>query len=244
SVQLQAALRAPGRYEETWFGSTATRSRCTNLLLRTMTELLDSLPYYDNDVERYPGLKEKVDRELARQPKPPTELHPRVPPEYKLFAKHPLLQAELERVEAHQEFPRLDALRYQLPAPSAPGTDEEWQAALDNANAQLEHQRMRQTNLTLLQTYGSNAWRIHNYLLESTVKQTEQALEDLKLLTVDVNRERKNTQTKLGAQLTSLETRWTELISNVLQIELANVALDAEVNALNARESELAELTK
>jgi pre-mRNA-splicing factor SPF27 len=102
----------------------------------------------------------------------------------------------------------------------------------------------RQTNLTLLQTYGPNAWRIHNYLLEATVKQTEGALEELKQMTVDVNRERKNTQTKLGKQLNSLETRWTELISNVLQIELANVALDAEVNGLNGREAELAELNR
>ena len=52
----------------------------------------------------------------------------------------------------------------------------------------------RQTNLTLLQTYGPNAWRIHNYLLESTAKQAEKALEDLKQLTVEVNRERKNAQ--------------------------------------------------
>jgi pre-mRNA-splicing factor SPF27 len=47
-------------------------------------------------------------------------------------------------------------------------------------------------------------------------------------------------QTQLGAQLTSLETRWTELISSVLQIELANVALDAEINRLNKKEAELA----
>jgi len=50
------------------------------------------------------------------------------------------------------------------------------------------------TNLALLQTYGPNAWRIHNYLMEETAKQTEKALEDLKQLTVDVNRERKNSQ--------------------------------------------------
>ncbi|KAJ7102250.1 breast carcinoma amplified sequence 2 [Mycena belliarum] len=207
-------------------------------------DLLESLPYYDNDLEQFPALKEKVDREFAREPKPPTTLHPRVPPPYELFTKNPLLQAELDRVESHQPFPALDSIRYQLPAPAAPGTDEEWQAALKNAHAQLEHQRLRQTNLTLLQTYGPNAWRIHNYLLETTVKQTEQALEDLKQMTVDVNRERKNMQTRLGNQLNSLETRWTELISNVLQIELANVALDAEVNALNAREAELAELQR
>ncbi|KAG5338253.1 hypothetical protein C0989_007862 [Termitomyces sp. Mn162] len=106
----------------------------------------------------------------------------------------------------------------------------------------------RLTNLTLLQNYGPNAWRIHNYLLEAVAKQSEKALEDLKQLTVEVNRERKNNQAclgclldHLGKQLTSLETRWTELISSVLQIEMANVALDAEIEKLNKREMELSE---
>ncbi len=54
--------------------------------------------------------------------------------------------------------------------------------------------RFRQTNLTLLQTYGPNAWRTQNYLLENTAKQVEQALEELKELTVEVNRSRKNNQ--------------------------------------------------
>jgi len=37
-----------------------------------------------------------------------------------------------------------------------------------------------------------------------------------------------------------LETRWTELISNVLQIEMANVTLEAEVDQLKKKEAELA----
>ncbi|KAF8649883.1 hypothetical protein AX16_005645 [Volvariella volvacea WC 439] len=158
-------------------------------------EILDSLPYFDDDLQKYPDLKQKVEEELAKEPKPPAALHPRVPPEYQLFAKNPLLQKELERVSKHEPFPSLDTIRYQLPAPtSTPGTDEEWQSALNNARAQLEHQRLRHTNLTLLQTYGANAWRVHNYLLEATAKQIEQASEDLKQLTLEVNRERKNQQ--------------------------------------------------
>ncbi|KAL0579795.1 hypothetical protein V5O48_002206 [Marasmius crinis-equi] len=207
-------------------------------------EIHDSLPYYDQELELYPHLQQKVQQELAREPKPPTTLHPRVPPPFELFTSNPLLRAELERVEAHQPLPPLDSVRYQLPGPtSTPATEEEWTAALDNARAQLEHQRIRQTNLTLLQTYGSNAWRIQNYLLEETAKNVEKSLEDLTQLTTDVNRDRKNSQTKIGAQLTSLETRWTELISGVLQIEMANIALDAEVDRLNKREAELAEMT-
>ena len=47
-------------------------------------------------------------------------------------------------------------------------------------------------------------------------------------------------QTRLGTQLTSLETRWTELISSILQIEMANVALEVEIDRVNKREVELA----
>ncbi|KAI0359142.1 breast carcinoma amplified sequence 2 [Trametes cingulata] len=202
--------------------------------------IFDSLPYYDNELEQYPILKEKVEKELAREGKPPQTLHPRVPPPPTLFADHPLLQAELERVSNHQPLPPLDTARYQLPGPATPDNEEEWLDALRNARAQLEHQRLRQTNLALLQQYGSNAWRIHNYLNEASAKNMEKALEELKNLTIEVNRERKNFQTRLGSQLTSLETRWTELISSILQIEMANVALEVEIDRLNKREVELA----
>lgn len=117
----------------------------------------------------------------------------------------------------------------------------------------------RLTNLELLQKYGGNAWRLHNFQLEATAKNLEKAVEDLKQLTVEVNRDRKNTQvrrplseltrssslyfqTQLGAQLTGLETRWTELISSVLQIEMANVALEVELDNLGKKEVELASL--
>jgi hypothetical protein len=55
----------------------------------------------------------------------------------------------------------------------------------------------RHTNLALLQTYGPNVWRTHNYLLEETAKQAEKALEELKQRTTDINRERKNSQVGL-----------------------------------------------
>jgi hypothetical protein len=48
--------------------------------------IFDSLPYYDNDLEQFPILKEKVDKELAKEGEAPKELHPNVPPEVELFA--------------------------------------------------------------------------------------------------------------------------------------------------------------
>lgn len=54
----------------------------------------------------------------------------------------------------------------------------------------------RQTNIALLQQYGSNAWRVHNYLLEANTTQMEKAVSDLEQLTTDVNRERKKMQVR------------------------------------------------
>jgi Breast carcinoma amplified sequence 2 (BCAS2) len=52
----------------------------------------------------------------------------------------------------------------------------------------------RHNNLALLQQYGNNAWRVHNYLLEADTKKAENLLEELKERTTGLNRERKNTQ--------------------------------------------------
>lgn len=83
-------------------------------------------------------------------------------------------------------------------------------------------------------------------------------LEAKKLELESVLRERKNTQvraliihahsthrsafqTKVGNQLSTLESKWTELISSTLQIELANLALDVEIDRLHKKEAELSE---
>ena len=47
--------------------------------------MFDSLPYYDNDLEQFPILREKVETELAREAKVTEALHPRIPPPANLF---------------------------------------------------------------------------------------------------------------------------------------------------------------
>ena len=50
-------------------------------------EILDSLPYYDNDLELIPALRQKVDAEIARESRAIQQqaLHPKVPPPVELF---------------------------------------------------------------------------------------------------------------------------------------------------------------
>lgn len=130
-----------------------------------VSAVIDSLPYYDNDIERDPGLKDRAEKLIQKELKQQASqgLHPRVPPPPTLFAvrahvphlsyksrsspcvqNSPLLQQEMARVESHQPIPPIDTFRYQLPGPTnSPATEEDWEAALKNAQAQLEHQRLR-----------------------------------------------------------------------------------------------------
>ena len=50
------------------------------------SEIFDSLPYYDDDLQKFPELKAKVQEELARELQESQTLHPRVPPAIELFA--------------------------------------------------------------------------------------------------------------------------------------------------------------
>ena len=70
-----------GRVSEAWEESNPFRP------IRLMaTAIFDALPYYDNDLEVHPELRSKVEKELAREGKPPTTLHPKVPPPIDLFS--------------------------------------------------------------------------------------------------------------------------------------------------------------
>jgi len=52
------------------------------------------------------------------------------------------------------------------------------------------------TNGTLLQQYGANAWKVHNYRLEMVGKHVEKIIEELNERIAEVNRSRKNSQVR------------------------------------------------
>lgn len=159
-----------------------------------------------------------------------------------LFSSNPLLTQELKRVQSKAK-PKpgqsLDTIRYTLPAPPAKAPLEAWKKALDNAASQLEHQSLRLSNLELMNKYGSNAWRVSNYLVEQEIARLQSTAEQIKDRTEEINRERKAKQLEAGDRLSSLESRWTALVSGNLQLELANMTLELELDALRERKEEL-----
>ncbi|KAM0755153.1 hypothetical protein T439DRAFT_130175 [Meredithblackwellia eburnea MCA 4105] len=93
-----------------------------------------------------------------------------------------MLGAELVRVQSKKP-PQdgLDTTRYAMLAPTGEGAHSvsSWQRAHDNSLAQLEHQRLRSLNVTLLSgTLGANAWKVNNFDLKNSVKRVEGELEE------------------------------------------------------------------
>lgn len=87
-------------------------------------------------------------------------------------------------------------------------------------------------NLELLQKYGANAWRVHNYQLETDLANIKKNTEYLRDQILHINRERKNDQTQAAASLASLENKWSDLITQNLQVDIACAALESEVEEL------------
>lgn len=87
-------------------------------------------------------------------------------------------------------------------------------------------------NLELLQKYGANAWRVHNYQLETGLTDIKKNTEYLRNQILEINRERKNDQTQAAAALASLENKWSDLITQNLQVDIACATLESEVDEL------------
>ncbi|KAF9142369.1 hypothetical protein BGX30_002798 [Mortierella sp. GBA39] len=189
-------------------------------------------------------------------------------PDIDLFSSNTLIQQELDRVRRGKPMdPSLDLSRYQLDPPTSsssstttsntttangsaetitPSASEElpegrtqWLKALDNANAQLEHQNQRVLNLELVQKFGGNAWNVHNYQLEYDVSLLRGAVDKKKAEIMELNKLRKRDQMDVAESLQRLEAKWAEMISSTLQVEVASASLQAELAQLKAYEIQL-----
>lgn len=143
----------------------------------------------------------------------------------------PLLAAELARLEGKRPLRAgekgLDTTRYAMPFPAEEDLDsvEAWERAYQSSLAQLEHQRLRTMNGTVLQQLGANKWRVENFAVENAIKRVENEATEVKDVVEDVNRRRKADQEKAGETLARLERRWQELVSGNMQLEIGCFAL-------------------
>ncbi|GAA5955546.1 hypothetical protein JCM3765_006811 [Sporobolomyces pararoseus] len=217
----------------------------------TLNTPIDSLPYYDRDLDDNPNLGPQINSLIAVElrsllpAKPtsnPSNLSHLAPPRpLPTSSTHSqLLANDLARVQAKKPLKAgegLDTKRYAMPFPSEEDQDsvEAWEKAYESSLAQLEHQRLRSINGTLLNQFGANNWRVQNFALENAIKRTENEGEGVKTTVEDVNRRRKADQEKGGEVLNRLEKRWTELVSGNMQLEIGCFALEEQLAELQQR---------
>jgi pre-mRNA-splicing factor SPF27 len=161
----------------------------------------------------------------------PTNLAHLPPPRPLPSGSGSLLAEELARVESKRPLRAgeqgLDTTRYAMPFPSEDDLDDvdAWERAYKSSLAQLEHQRLRTVNGTLLQQLGANKWRVENFALENAIQRVENEATESKEVVEGVNRRRKADQEKAGETLARLERRWQELVSGNMQLEIGCFAL-------------------
>lgn len=161
-----------------------------------------------------PSLRQQVEKDIAAEVRVSalslkTPQHPRLdslapPPPPLDPATHPLVASSLARLSLRDPPPPkagegLDTARFALPGPSKgdKASVEEWEQAVRNAGAQLEHQRVRLANLELASQFGANSWKLGNFLVEKELDRVQKAVEKANERVVDVNRRRKGVQVGL-----------------------------------------------
>ncbi|KAJ3196183.1 pre-rRNA-processing protein esf1 [Irineochytrium annulatum] len=106
-----------------------------------------------------------------------------------------LLADELAKVATKGKVSAIDTSRFRMEPPKPSNLPEEqekgWRDAVNNAQAQLEHQHNRLLNLELINKFGQNSWRIHNYQLEGAVNQLKLQAKQQKEELQELNKERK-----------------------------------------------------
>ncbi|KAI8098467.1 Pre-mRNA-splicing factor SPF27 [Halteromyces radiatus] len=209
---------------------TLIESSSTKALGRSDIDI-DALPYVDREIDDA-DMKASVDRlieqEMRRMKR---KERSELPLSVDLFQNNDILSQEWHRVGKKENLVALDETRYELQGPDSDDV-EAWKKAVDNTKAQLESQAGSMFNLELLQKYGANAWRVHNYQLEADLKQIQQETEDYRNQINQINRERKADQMKAAETLQALENKWSDLISQNLQVEIGCAALESEVEEL------------
>ncbi|CAB4486346.1 breast carcinoma amplified sequence 2 [Rhizophagus irregularis] len=205
--------------------------------------LIDSLPYFDQEID-YEGMRAKVDKlveqEMKKRPvgvKRDQALN--FPANFEFFKDSPILATEYQRVQLGKPIVEMDINRYKLAEPDNKEDQEAWEKAVNNSKAQLQHQNLRMFNLELLQKYGANAWRLHNYQLENELQQYQKTLEEYKQNILDLNIQRKAEQLQTGNKIEALNNKWTEMIGQTLQVEVACASLEVEVQQLKLYEKQL-----
>jgi len=197
--------------------------------------LVDALPYIDTQLgstEVAQQVKALIDEEMAHFE--PRDYLSSLPAPELPFIEGDTMAKEFARMEAGQPFQGIDTGRYKVDAPDgAEGQDHEvWKKQGDNLQMQLEYNRLRHTNLEMLERWGNKAWIAHSCLVRKTETILGNEANGLRATREEVNKKRKLDQISCGNELRKLTNELDQYAVDNAETVRALWVLEAEVDRL------------
>lgn len=142
------------------------------------------------------------------------------------------LQHEVDRVAAGKQMTGgIDLSRYESSEEMSPDSNVEIvKAALRSTYANMTYLRDRQTNISLLEEYGKNAWLVGNSHLDDVQKRLDSELATVKAQAENINRMRRAAQEDSRGELLGLGDTWKQGISRIVETQLATDQLRQELS--------------
>ncbi|KAF2224162.1 Pre-mRNA-splicing factor SPF27 [Elsinoe ampelina] len=169
--------------------------------------------------------KSLIASELSDLTLPHPSLRPLPPPTFT-----PAITSSLTLLSTSQPLPKLDFSRYEAPsAPDEGASKEEWTNALRSAYISTGYLSSRTENLSLLETFGRNAWLVGNSQLEDVLRDLEVEVKQAKGEVERVQSEREGMQGSVRGELEELERTWRGQVGRLLEVQVAAERVRGEV---------------
>ncbi|TKA61701.1 hypothetical protein B0A49_10494 [Cryomyces minteri] len=185
----------------------------------------DSLPYIDADLSpsSRAAISALVAAELSASSSDTTTLHPLIPQQPQ-SSFSPVIEQELQRLAQGQ--PRdpssgIDLSRYEAPSAPSSSSASDWKSALQTAYAASSYLSSRQQNLSLLETFGKNAWLVHNAQLSDELAALERELAATQTRVQEIETQRREAQRAVAGELAVLEEGWRRGVGRAIEVSVA-----------------------
>ncbi|KXS96372.1 hypothetical protein AC578_8457 [Pseudocercospora eumusae] len=195
-----------------------------------ITSAPDALPYIDAPVSDHQLAAANALIQADIDAAQATTIHPSIPAlKHSKFSD--LIEAEHARIASAQgkQSSGLDLSRYELQDAPEKGDLVAWKTTLNKAYASAEYLRGREINLSLLETYGKNAWLIGNSQLEETLRALEKELEAAKIEQELVEQTRRVVQGNAAGEMQGLEEGWRTGVGRMIEAQAAAERLRQEI---------------
>eukprot|EP00927_Polykrikos_kofoidii_P027332 TRINITY_DN24086_c0_g1_i5.p1 TRINITY_DN24086_c0_g1~~TRINITY_DN24086_c0_g1_i5.p1 ORF type:complete len:234 (+),score=52.51 TRINITY_DN24086_c0_g1_i5:83-784(+) len=146
----------------------------------------------------------------------------------------PEMQKEFTRIEAGKALDGIDISRYNVEVPKGASNQDHgaWRSLAENVNMQLEYNRLRITNLDMLERWGNKAWIAHSLTVRGCERVLTNEAAALRASREEVNKKRKLDQVSCGNELRKLTLELEQYQRDNVEVEQGLRNLDGEIQRL------------